>query len=132
MSMQDPVADLLTRVRNGQMALLSKVQIPHSKLKLAIATLLQEEGYVSAVSVDNIDESHSNITIELKYYKDRPVIEKINRVSRPGLRRYFRSDDLPKIKGGLGVAVVSTSKGLMTDRKARQAKLGGELLFTVE
>jgi len=130
MSMTDPIADMLTRIRNAQMAEKLSVSMPSSKLKLAIAKVLQSEGYIENFSV-NTDKSTSVLDIELKYYAGRPVIEKIERVSRPGLRIYKGREDLPKVMNGLGIAIVSTPKGVMTDRSARQANVGGEVLCLV-
>ena len=129
MSMQDPIADMLTRIRNAQMAQMESVSMPSSKLKVAVANVLQDEGYILGVNVS--DGSKPELTINLKYYEGRPVIEEIERSSRPGLRNYAGKDDLPKVRGGLGVAIVSTSKGVMTDRAARAAGVGGEILCTV-
>ena len=117
MSMSDPIADMLTRIRNAQMAEKVTVAMPSSKLKVALAKVLQDEGYVDGFKVVS-DNGKSTLEIGLKYYADRPVIEKIQRVSRPGLRVYKGSEDIPQVMNGLGVAIVSTSKGLMTDRKA--------------
>ena len=130
MSMQDPIADMLTRIRNAQMAGKANVKIPASKLKSAVAKVLQEEGFVAGSHVDTVDGKPSLI-IELKYYQGKPVIVEIDRISRPGLRAYAGKDDLPKVRGGLGVAIVSTSRGVMTDRAARAAGVGGEVLCTV-
>jgi small subunit ribosomal protein S8 len=130
MSMIDPVADMLTRIRNGQKARKVAVSIPASKLKLAIASVLEQEGYVSGVSEAG-DGAGKTITVELKYHKSEPVIERIERVSRPGLRVYAGAGELPKVQGGLGVAIVSTSNGVMTDRQARQEGRGGEVLCVV-
>jgi len=129
MSMQDPVADMLTRIRNAQSAYKKEVSIPLSKHKLALANLLKDEGYVTDVAVN--DEGHGNLNIKLKYHQGKPVIELLKRVSRPGLRIYKATDELPKVHGGLGVAVVSTSKGVMSDREARRLGLGGEVVFYV-
>ena len=129
MTMQDPVADMLTRIRNAQQVQNPDVSMPSSKLKVAIARVLRDEGYVSDVSVT--DGPKSVLSIGLKYHKGRPVIEVLNRVSRPGLRIYRDKDDLPTIQGGLGIAVISTCKGVMTDRAARSAGVGGEVLCTV-
>lgn len=129
MSMQDPIADMLTRIRNGQAANKVAVSMPSSKLKVAIANVLAEEGYIESVKV--LDGVKPELEITLKYFQGKPVVESIQRVSRPGLRIYKRKDELPKVMGGLGVAVVSTSKGVMTDRKARQAGLGGEIICYV-
>lgn len=129
MSMQDPIADMLTRIRNGQMANKTDVRMPSSKTKVAIAKVLTEEGYVSGF---NINESvKPTLNVELKYYEDKPVIGEVTRVSRPGLRIYKATDELPKVRNGLGVAVVSTSQGIMTDRAARKAGIGGEVLCYV-
>lgn len=130
MSMSDPIADMLTRIRNGQSAGKKSVAQPSSKLKMAIAKVLKEEGYITDYKVESVD-GHSVMTIELKYYKGAPVIESINRVSRPGLRIYKSKDQLPKVLGGLGVAIVSTSNGVMTDRAARALGHGGEIICTV-
>lgn len=130
MSMTDPIADMLTRVRNALSAGKLSVVMPSSKQKLAIANLLKEEGYVNAVSVQDID-GKPVLEIALKYYEGKPVIEMIKRVSTPGLRVYKGKDDLPSVMGGLGIAVVSTSKGLMTDRAARTAGHGGEVICYV-
>ena len=130
MSMNDPIADLLTRIRNGQNARKVSVSLPASKLKVAIARVLEAEGYVAGVSVDE-DDKKPTMTIELKYHRDQPVIERIERVSRPGLRVYAAVAELPKVQGGLGVAIVSTSRGVMTDRQARAEGYGGEVLCYV-
>ena len=130
MSMQDPIADLFTRIRNGQSANKVSVTMPSSKLKVAIAQVLKDEGYVEEFAVREVDNKPV-LDIQLKYYAGRPVIERIERVSRPGLRIYKGSSDIPKVMNGLGVAIVSTSKGVMTDRKARAAGIGGELLCIV-
>ena len=130
MSMTDPIADMLTRIRNGQSAGKKSVVIPSSKLKVAIAKVLKEEGYIADYKVETI-KNHSEMTVELKYYNGMPVIEKIQRVSRPGLRIYRSKDELPKVLGGLGVAIVSTSNGVMTDRAARAIGHGGEVICTV-
>lgn len=118
MSMQDPLADMLTRIRNAQMAAKPSVSMPSSKLKVAVANVLKEEGYVTDLSVSDV-EGKVVLNIDLKYFEGKPVIEEIDRVSRPSLRQYVGSGDLPKVRGGLGVAIVTTSKGVMTDRAAR-------------
>jgi small subunit ribosomal protein S8 len=130
MSMSDPIADMLTRIRNAQMAEKVTVAMPSSKLKVALAKVLQGEGYGDGFKVV-ANDGKPMLEIGLKYYADRPVIEKIQRVSRPGLRVYKGSEDIPKVMNGLGVAIVSTSKGLMTDRKARANGIGGEVLCIV-
>ena len=129
MSMQDPIADMLTRIRNGQAANKVAISMPSSKLKVAIANVLASEGYIESVKV--VEGVKPELEITLKYFQGKPVVESIQRVSRPGLRIYKRKDELPKVMGGLGIAVVSTSKGLMTDRAARQAGLGGEIICYV-
>ena len=126
MSMQDPIADMFTRIRNAQGANKVAVRMPSSKQKVAIAQVLKEEGYIADFSVQG--EVKTELEITLKYFEGNPVIESIERVSRPGLRIYKNRNELPKFMGGLGVAVVSTSKGLMTDRAARKAGLGGEVI----
>jgi small subunit ribosomal protein S8 len=130
MSMTDPVADMLTQIRNGQVARKPSVTLPASKQKLAVARVLEREGYVGAVTADDVD-GKPQMTIELKYYQDRPVIERLERVSRPGLRIYKRASELPVVQGGLGVAIVSTSQGVMTNREARKAGHGGEVICVV-
>ena len=129
MSMQDPIADMLTRIRNGQAANKVAINMPSSKLKVAIANVLAAEGYIESVKV--LEGAKPELEITLKYFQGKPVVESIQRVSRPGLRIYKRKDELPKVMGGLGVAVISTSKGVMTDRTARQAGLGGEIICDV-
>ena len=131
MSMSDPISDMLTRIRNAQMAEKTTVIMPSSKLKVAIAEVLKDEGYVDGFSVIKGEGGKTTLEIGLKYYSGRPVIEKIQRISRPGLRIYKGSDDIPKVMNGLGIAIVSTSKGLMTDRKARANGIGGEVLCVV-
>jgi small subunit ribosomal protein S8 len=130
MSMNDPIADMLTRIRNGQVARKVTVEMPASKVKLAIAQVLEQEGYIQSVS-STMDGSKQVMSVELKYFKDQPVIDRIDRVSRPGLRVYKAADELPKVQGGLGIAIVSTSGGVMTDRQARTAGHGGEVLCFV-
>ncbi|OIR15286.1 30S ribosomal protein S8 [mine drainage metagenome] len=130
MSMSDPISDMLTRIRNAQMAEKLTVSMPSSKIKAAIAKVLLDEGYVEGFKVIDHD-GKPTLEIGLKYYADRPVIEKIQRVSRPGLRVYKGSEDIPRVMNNLGIAIVSTSKGLMTDRKARANGIGGEVLCIV-
>jgi Ribosomal protein S8 len=130
MSMQDPLADMLTRIRNAQMAGKKTVQMPASKLKAAVAAVLLDEGYVGGIDTIEVDGKR-NLVVSLKYFNGKPVIAEIDRKSRPGLRRYSSRDELPKVRGGLGVAIVSTSKGVMSDRAARAAGVGGEVLCTV-
>lgn len=130
MSMTDPVADMLTRIRNGQKAKKVSVSMPASKLKLAIAKVLAAEGYLTDVSSEETDIKRT-MTITLKYHEGEPVIERIERASRPGLRLYSRSGELPTVQGGLGVAIVSTSSGVMTGREARAQGHGGEVLCFV-
>ena len=126
MSMQDPIADMFTRIRNGQSANKVAVSMPSSKLKVALAQLFKDEGYIADFSVTS--DVKPTLDITLKYFEGKPVIESLKRVSRPGLRIYKANKDLPKVMGGLGVAVVSTSQGLMSDRAARKAGIGGEVL----
>jgi small subunit ribosomal protein S8 len=128
--MTDPIADMLTRIRNGQAARKKFIKQPSSKLKVSIARVLKEEGYITDYSTETIG-NHTEMTIELKYYKGAPVIESIKRISRPGLRIYKSKDELPKVLGGLGIAIVSTSNGVMTDRSARAIGHGGEVICTV-
>ena len=130
MSMSDPIADMLTRIRNAQLMEKISVRMPSSKLKKAIAQVLKDEGYIDDYAVRDVD-GLPEIEVALKYYAGRPVIEKIERVSRPGLRIYKGREDLPKVMNGLGVAIVSTSRGVMTDRKARSLGVGGEVLCLV-
>lgn len=131
MSMSDPISDMLTRIRNAQLAEKATVVMPSSKLKAAIAEVLKDEGYIDGYKVVAGEGGKAALEIGLKYYSGRPVIEKIQRVSRPGLRIYKGSEDIPKVMNGLGVAIVSTSRGLMTDRKARANGIGGEVLCVV-
>jgi len=130
MSMSDPIADMLTRIRNAQASEKVSVEMPCSKVKVAIAAVLKDEGYIEDFKV-SADTGKSLLEIGLKYYAGRPVIEKIERVSRPGLRIYRASRDIPPVMNGLGIAIVSTSRGVMTDRKARASGLGGEVLCIV-
>lgn len=130
MSMSDPISDMLTRIRNGQMARKAQVSMPSSKLKVAIARVLKEEGYINDYQVAE-EGGKSTLTIDLKYYNGKPVIEQIERVSRPGLRIYKGKEELPQVRGGLGIAIVSTSKGVMTDRAARAVGEGGEVICVV-
>ncbi|MCW8825027.1 MAG: 30S ribosomal protein S8 [Gammaproteobacteria bacterium] len=130
MSMTDPIADMLTRIRNGQSAAKMEVSMPLSKLKKSVAVVLKDEGYISDFNEQDIDGKPA-LNITLKYFQGQPVIEKIARVSRPGRRVYKSSNDLPKVQNGLGVAIISTSAGLMTDRAAREAGHGGEVICTV-
>ena len=130
MSMQDSIADMLTRIRNGQSAGKVSVEMPSSKVKTAIAEVLKAEGYVRDYSVEEGD-GKPTLTVFLKYFEGKPVISTIDRASRPGLRRYSGKNALPRVMGGLGIAIVSTSKGVMTDREARAAGHGGEVLCTV-
>ena len=131
MSMSDPIADMLTRIRNGHMANKERVSMYSSKKKVAVANVLKDEGYIADFSVDG-EDTKPTLTIELKYYEGRPVIDDIQRVSRPGLRIYRNSKELPKVLGGLGIAVISTSHGVMSDRAARAQGYGGEVVCTVE
>ena len=130
MSMSDPIAVMLTRIRNAQATEKVSVLVPSSKVKQAIAQVLKDEGYIEDYAVRD-NEGKPIIEIGLKYYAGKPVIEKLERISRPGLRIYKRRDDIPRVMNGLGVAIVSTSKGVMTDRRARETGLGGEVLCIV-
>ncbi len=130
MSMTDPIADMLTRIRNGQKARKVAVSMPASKVKEAIARVLQDEGYITGYTSEG-EGAHKELTVELKYFEGVPVIEKIERASRPGLRVYRGTEGLPKVLGGLGVAIVSTSAGVMSDRQAREQGIGGEVLCVV-
>ncbi|MBM3372388.1 MAG: 30S ribosomal protein S8 [Betaproteobacteria bacterium] len=130
MSMNDPISDMLTRIRNAQQAEKETVSMPSSKLKAAIAKVLKDEGYIEDFAVRG-ETAKPELEVNLKYYAGRPVIEKIERVSRPGLRIYKPSRDIPQVMNGLGVAIVSTSRGVMTDRKARGMGIGGEVLCIV-
>ena len=129
MTMQDPIADLLTRMRNAQMAGHQTVDVPNSKIKRSILKVLEDEGYIAGYSAS--DDVKSKITVSLKYHNGAPVMEEISRISRPGLRIYKEVGELPSVRGGLGVAIVSTNKGVMTDKRARAAGVGGEVLCTV-
>lgn len=129
MSMQDPIADMLTRIRNAQKAEKSIVTMPSSKVKIAISNVLKEEGYITGYSVE--ESLKPTLSLELKYYEGKAVIAEIDRASRPGLRSYVSKLEIPSVRAGLGVAIVSTNKGVMTDRAARAAGVGGEVLCTV-
>jgi len=131
MTMTDPIADMLTRIRNAHKINALSVSIPYSRNKESIAKVLLDEGYVEGISAEEIADNKSNLIIDLKYFEGKPVIEEIKRVSRPGLRIYRSKHELPKVMGGLGIAVISTSKGIMSDRQARQDGHGGEVLCMV-
>ena len=131
MSMQDPIADMLTRIRNGHMAKLVKVSMPFAKQKAAIADLLKEEGFIVDYETEKAG-NNTNLIITLKYHQGKPVVSMIKRVSRPGLRVYKQCSELPKVMGGLGIAIISTSNGLLTDHAARAKGVGGEVLCYVE
>jgi small subunit ribosomal protein S8 len=130
MSMTDPIADFLTRIRNGQLSGKPEIAAPSSRIKLALAKVLKDEGYIEDFAVDG-DSTKPTVKVRLKYYQGRPVIDRLERVSRPGLRVYKAKDELPSVLGGMGVAIVSTSKGVMTDRAARAEGHGGEILCIV-
>ena len=130
MSMTDPIADFLTRIRNGQTSGKTEIKAPTSKVKLAIAQVLKDEGYIDNFSAGEL-EGKPTLAVQLKYFQGRPVIDRLERVSRPGLRVYRGKDELPTVLGGLGVAIVSTSQGVMTDRQARAAGHGGEVICIV-
>ena len=129
MSMSDPIADMLTRIRNGQSAAKAEVAMPASKVKASIAKVLKDEGYIKDYSIT--EDVKAEMTVSLKYFEGKPVIETIKRTSRPGLRIFKGKDDLPKVLNGLGIAIVTTSKGVMTDREARATGIGGEILCVV-
>ena len=130
MSMSDPIADMLTRIRNAQLARKKNVKMPNSRIKISITKVLKDEGYIDDFVVKNIDNKN-NLDSSLKYYCGSPVIENIKRISKPGLRIYKSKSDLPNVMNGLGIAIISTSKGVMTERKARANGVGGELLCVV-
>ena len=131
MTMTDPIADMLTRIRNAHKINAVSVLIPHSKIKESIAKVLLEEGYIKGFNAETIENSKNNLNIELKYFEGKPVIEKLDRVSKPGLRIYKQTSGIPRVMGGLGIAIVSTSAGVMSDRKARELGQGGEVLCVV-
>ena len=130
MTMTDPVADMLTRIRNANTAMHDDVAMPSSKLKISLANVLKTEGYINSFDVDGTDKEM--LTLHLKYFDGQPVISEIERYSKPSLRRYSSCGDLPRVRNGLGVAIISTSQGVMTDRAARSAGVGGEIICTVE
>lgn len=130
MSLQDQIADMLTRIRNGQERFKLEVVMPSSKLKVAVTKILKEEGYIEDFSVEE-DGAKPRLTIKLKYFEGKPVIELLQRVSSPGLRRYSAKDQLPRVRGGLGTAIITTSKGVMTDKAAREQGVGGEIICIV-
>ena len=129
MTFTDPIGDMFSRIRNGQMRSLNSVEIPSSNFRKNILEILKNEGYINNFQIETVNKPQ--LAIELKYFEGKPVIEEIDRYSRPGLRKYCGSSEIPSIRGGLGVAIVSTSKGVMTDRSARAAGIGGEILCTV-
>ena len=131
MTMTDPIADMLTRIRNAHKINASSVSIPYSKIKESIASVPLEEGYIKGFISEESENNKTNLNIELKYFDGKPVIEKLDRVSRPGLRIYKQTSEIPRVMGGLGVAIVSTSSGVMSDRKAREIGQGGEVLCVV-
>ncbi|MFV1984414.1 MAG: 30S ribosomal protein S8 [Thiohalomonadales bacterium] len=132
MMMTDPISDMLTRIRNGLSAKKVTVSMPSSTMKVAIAKVLEDEGYITGYKIEDKENNKKDLVVALKYYQGAPVIETIKRVSRPGLRIYKGKDEIPNAMGGLGIAIVSTSKGLMTDRAARKQGFGGEILCFVE
>jgi small subunit ribosomal protein S8 len=131
MTMTDPIADMLTRIRNGHKIKAESVLMPSSKIKINIARVLVEEGYINGYQEEDLENNKKNLLINLKYYEGRPVIEKIERVSRPSLRVYKPTNELPKVMGGLGILILSTSKGVMSDRQAKKQGQGGEILCIV-
>ncbi len=130
MTMTDPISDMLTRIRNGQKARKTSVSMPASKVKIAVANVLKDEGYITDYETSGDGAGHT-LEVELKYFEGKPVIEKAERVSKPGLRIYRGKDELPKVLGGLGVAIISTSQGVMSDREAREKGVGGEVICVV-
>ncbi len=131
MSMQDPLADMLTRIRNGKTAGHANVSMPSSKLKVSVAQLLQDEGYITSFSIEGDKASNKTLVIKLKYFDSQPVIETLNRISKPSLRHYASKDDMPRIMNGLGIVIVSTPKGVMTGQAAKAQNIGGEVLCSV-
>lgn len=131
MSMSDPIADMLTRIRNAQAMRKQTVSMPASKMKMAVAQVLKSEGYIEDVVAVDLDGAKRSLEVKLKYFEGRPVIERLQRYSRPGLRRYCGKSDLPTVLGGLGVAIVTTSRGVMTDKQARAEGVGGEVVCVV-
>ena len=131
MSITDPISDMLTRIRNGQKAKKGKISMPSSKVKISIAKVLEEEGYIGGIEIEAYDRNKHTLTLTLRYYEGEPVIERIERASRPGLKTFSKSKDLPLVQGGFGIAIISTSSGVMTDRAARAQGYGGEVLCFV-
>ncbi len=131
MTMQDPMADMLTRIRNAQRAKIQDVTMPSSNMKVAVAAVLKEEGFIEDCNVTNVEGGKADLNIVLRYYEGKPVIEQIKTISRPGLRQYKGKDEIPVVNAGLGIVILSTNKGVMTDRAARSQGLGGELICSV-
>ncbi|MEE2735333.1 MAG: 30S ribosomal protein S8 [Pseudomonadota bacterium] len=131
MSMQDPLADMLTRIRNAQQVKIKEINMPASSTKISVAEVLKQEGFIESFEASSSEDGKAILTIVLKYFGGQPVIEEIKRLSRPGLRQYKHKDEIPEIRGGLGIIILSTNKGVMTDRAARQHGVGGELLCSV-
>jgi len=131
MSMQDPLADMLTRIRNAQQVKIKEINMPASSTKISVAEVLKQEGFIESFEASSSGDGKAILTIVLKYFGGQPVIEEIKRLSRPGLRQYKHKDEIPEIRGGLGIIILSTNKGVMTDRAARQQGVGGELLCSV-
>ena len=131
MSMSDPIADMLTRIRNAQAVNKDQVSIPASNLKSAIASVMQDEGYITSFAIEGDKAANKTLVIKLKYFDDQPVIETLNRISKPSLRHYASKDEMPRIMNGLGIVIVSTPKGVMTDIEARKQKVGGEIICKV-
>ena len=131
MSFTDPIGDMITRIRNAQMRLLSKVQIPSSKFRIKILEVLKQEGYISNYKILSESKNKNNISVDLKYNNGLPVIKEIKRISKPGRRIYAKATSIPKVQNGLGLAIVSTSKGIMTDNDARNQNIGGEIICWV-
>ena len=131
MTLMDPIGDMFTRIRNGQMRLLHRIDVPASNFRLQILEVLKNEGYINNFFVEKLENNKKNLKVDLKYYEGKPVINEIKRVSKPGRRVYARAESMPRIQNGLGLAIVSTSKGIMTDNDARNKNIGGEIICKV-
>ena len=131
MTFTDPIGDMFSRIRNGQMRLLSSINVPASNFRLQILEVLKNEGYISNFFLEKNDSNRNNLKVDLKYYEGNPVIKEIKRISKPGRRIYSRADSIPKIQNGLGLAIISTSKGVMSDNEARKNNIGGEIICRV-
>ena len=131
MTLTDPIGDMFSRIRNGQMRLLSSINVPASNFRLQILEVLKNEGYISNFFLEKNDSNRNNLKVDLKYYEGNPVIKEIKRISKPGRRIYSRADSIPKIQNGLGLAIISTSKGVMSDNEARKNNIGGEIICRI-